>query len=62
MTVFDINRRIIAHLIDTHQSRGSHEVQWYGTTDNGEKVGSAVYFIVLQAENRYKSKKILLLK
>lgn len=60
--VFDIAGREIKTLADATYTPGGHIVLWDGTATSGVKVGSGVYFVMIQAAGRRATGKMLLLK
>jgi len=48
--------------VDNYLPGGSHSVIWDGKTNNGELVGSGVYFYKLTAGEICQTRKMILLK
>ncbi|MFQ5584811.1 MAG: FlgD immunoglobulin-like domain containing protein, partial [Calditrichia bacterium] len=63
LKVFDILGREVKTLLNEHKAVGTHTVQWDGTNDAGEPVGSGVYFYRFTAgENFVRTNKMILMK
>jgi hypothetical protein len=62
--IYDIQGRIVRHLVDTRQYPGNHEILWDGRNDNKKEVNSGVYFIrlVFSGIELMKPKKITLIR
>ncbi|RMF55175.1 MAG: T9SS C-terminal target domain-containing protein, partial [Calditrichaeota bacterium] len=60
--VYDTAGRKVKTLIDGSFPAGNHNVQWNGTNDAGQPVGSGVYFYRLQAGNYTAERKMLLVR
>ena len=62
LVLFDVTGRRVATLVDGQQPAGTHAVYWDGRTDSGVEAASGVYFYRLQAGDRQRSRKLLLLR
>jgi predicted extracellular nuclease len=62
LEVFDVAGHRVATLIDRRMEAGTHVAHWDGTTGEGERAASGVYFYKLSANDRETSKKMVLLK
>jgi len=62
VAVYDLNGRLVRVLSDGLQAAGAHAVVWNGAEASGNLAGSGFYFVVLEAERRKLSRKILVLK
>jgi len=62
LTIYNIQGRRIATLVDGTQSQGRYTEEWDGLSDNGARVASGVYFYRLVTENQSDAKKMVLLK
>ncbi len=62
LEVYDVSGRRVATLIDRHMDAGAHLAQWDGTTGDGERAASGVYFYKLEAGDQKTSRKMVLLK
>lgn len=66
LRVHDAAGRVVRTLVDEHVGAGPHTVVWDGTNDAGQRAGSGVYFIRMEAEGQHTSyreaRKLVLLK
>jgi predicted extracellular nuclease len=62
LEIFDVAGHKVATLIDRHMEAGAHVAHWDGTTSEGERAASGVYFYKLAAGDQKTSKKMVLLK
>ncbi len=62
LEVFNIAGQKIKTLVDGSLNPGHHTILWDGTTDDGQKTASGVYFYKLQANNHSRTMKMVLLK
>jgi len=62
LTIYAVGGRRVADLVSRVMPRGTHEVNWNGTNDQGETVGSGVYFYRLVTGGEAFTKKLTLLK
>jgi hypothetical protein len=62
LTVYDLNGRRIATLVDENMAAGSHQVSWNGRDASGISVASGVYVYRLQQMNRTLNRKLTLLR
>jgi hypothetical protein len=60
--VFNIIGQKVKTLVDGNVTAGNHVVTWDGTSENGSKVSSGVYFYRLTAENEVIVKRMTLTK
>jgi nitrous oxidase accessory protein NosD len=60
--VFDVSGRVVATLVDGVSEPGRHVAVWNGLNDQGESVGSGVYFCTMEAPDFHDSRKMTLLK
>jgi hypothetical protein len=44
LTIFDVQGKVIAHLIDQRLPAGNYLTKWNATNDQGELVSSGLYF------------------
>ena len=63
LLIYDVQGRRIAQLLD-HKliPAGVHTIVWDGTSANGMKVASGIYFVRLAAENRIQTRKVVLIR
>ena len=57
LTIFDIQGRVVARLIDGYQPAGSHEITW-----NAQNFTSGIYFARLTANDLTQTQKLLFIK
>ena len=62
LSVYDINGREIASLVNNMQNAGTHNVTWNGLDDSGSQVSTGVYLYRLDAADFSKTIKMLFLK
>ena len=62
MNIYDVSGRLVRNLIETKQSPGNYQVEWYGTDNAGLRVASGQYFYQLEVGGEVKTKKMLLIK
>ena len=54
--------RVVNTLVDDTQPAGNYTLAWDGADRNGKRVGSGVYFIMLETPEYSETKKIALLR
>jgi hypothetical protein len=62
LSVYDSSGKLVRTLVTETRGVGPHEVEWDGTDNMGNRVGSGVYFYRLDAGKFQQSRKMLLLK
>ena len=63
LEVYNMLGQVVTTLVDQHQLARRYTVLWQGTNDNGQTVGSGIYFYRIQVGGEFQSvKKMLLLK
>jgi flagellar hook assembly protein FlgD len=60
--VYDTHGRIIKTLTNKNYKGGRHVVTWLGDDEAGNRVGSGVYFIRMEAREFEDMKKVMLLR
>lgn len=60
--VFDIRGRLVARPVEGERNAGNHAANWEGRNMNGEQLPAGMYFCRLQAGNRQRTEKIILLR
>lgn len=60
--VFDINGRRVKTLLTEDMEPGIYKISWNGISDNGEKVGTGIYFCRLSIDHNNIYRKMLYLK
>jgi len=62
ITIYDINGKTIATLINNFQNAGTYQVTWNGRNDLGQQVASGTYIYKVQAGDFVQTKKMVMLK
>ncbi|MCK5407239.1 MAG: T9SS type A sorting domain-containing protein, partial [Candidatus Krumholzibacteria bacterium] len=62
LSVYDATGRLVRTLVDDTKGFGTHSVEWNGTDNLGNEVGSGVYFYRLETGKFQQSRKMVLLK
>jgi len=62
LSIFDLNGRQVASLIDGSMAAGSHQVSWNGRDASGISVASGIYIYRLQSMDKVMSRKLTLLR
>jgi hypothetical protein len=62
IAVYDLRGRLVRVIVDDVRPRGEHGAVWDGKNDTGQRVGSGVYFMRMEAASFRKTRKIVLLK
>ncbi len=62
VSIYDLQGREIRTLIDGWQEVDSYSLKWNGRNNNGIKLSSGIYFIVMRAKEMTESQKIALLR
>ena len=62
LTIYDALGRHVSTLVQSTQPAGAHSITWDGTDDQGQAVGSGVYFYRLSVSGETTARKMLLLK
>jgi parallel beta-helix repeat protein len=60
--LYDVKGKKIKELADEEREPGKHRYYWNGRNDNGDVVGSGIYFVHIQAGDYKKTKKIVVVK
>jgi flagellar hook assembly protein FlgD len=60
--VYDVSGRLVRTLASGPAEPGRHDVLWCGRNDQGEPVGSGVYFCTMEADGFHARHKMVLLK
>ncbi|MCA9754123.1 MAG: T9SS type A sorting domain-containing protein, partial [Gemmatimonadetes bacterium] len=58
IAVYDVNGRRVITLADGERPAGRYETTWNGRDAQGERVGSGVYFVRLEAGTVHETKRI----
>jgi len=62
LNLYNTRGNKIRELADEEKEAGTHKYYWDGKTDNGNVVGSGLYFVHIQAGDYKKTKKIVVIK
>lgn len=62
LRIFDVSGRVIKTLVDDYKAPGVYTVTWDGRDEQGNKIRSGVYFLMLKAQGSRVKRKILLLR
>ncbi len=64
LRIFDVGGRVVRTLVDQVQEpvEAAFEVVWDGMNDQGQRVGSGVFFYQIDAPGFTSSKKLVILK
>ncbi len=62
IVVYDLSGRVVRTLVDYTVEPGDYRATWDGTTDNGLRAASGVYFVRMEADGFLASRKAVLLK
>jgi flagellar hook assembly protein FlgD len=62
LEIFNLLGQKIQTLVNQVLKRGTYQVTWDGTDEEGASVSNGIYFCQLEAENFKKSNKMMLLK
>lgn len=60
--VVDVTGRVIRRFFDTPHAAGKFTLQWDGLDDHGVSAGAGVYMLVIAAEGRVESRKVIRLR
>jgi flagellar hook assembly protein FlgD len=59
LSVFDVQGRRVAVLLDEEMSAGSHRARWDGGTPSGRSAAAGVYMVRLRAGDRTESVRVV---
>ena len=62
IVIYDLLGREVKTLVDIYQTPGRYHIQWNGTNNHGQKVGSGIYFYRMKARNHEETKKMVFVK
>ncbi|MFQ6103970.1 MAG: T9SS type A sorting domain-containing protein [Candidatus Glassbacteria bacterium] len=62
ISIYDLQGRKVKTLVTEYLSSGDHKIQWDGKNDQGNEVGSGVYFLRLRVNDTAETRKMVLLK
>jgi flagellar hook assembly protein FlgD len=60
--IYDLTGRVVRVLHDGRQNAGAHTLVWNGADAAGRSVSAGFYFVVLEAESRRLTQKIVVVK
>ena len=60
--IYNVLGQEVVKLIDKEMTRGNHIVQWDGKNNNGQLVGTGLYYYKLETNDYVKTRKMVLLK
>ncbi len=62
LLILDVSGGVVRTLVNEEKSGGPHEAVWDGRDDRGGPVSSGIYFYVLDADGKRRTRKLVLLK
>ncbi len=62
LNIYNVRGQLVRTLVNEVKSEGSYQVQWDGSSNNGQKVSSGVYFYRLVAGEFNQTRKMVILK
>ena len=62
INIYNIKGQKVKSLLNEYRPAGEHSIVWNGKNDNGNDVGSGVYFYRMEAEGYMVTKKMVILK
>jgi len=62
LAVYDASGRKVAVLADGPHVAGPHSLTWRGTDDRGNRLGSGVYFVMLRANEKVATRKMVMIR
>lgn len=62
LKIYNVNGSVLKTLTNAYQTAGVHKVKWDGTTENGQKLSSGIYFYKLKAGSFSQIKKLILVR
>lgn len=62
LSIYDNTGRLVRHLMNEEQDKGSYQLQWSGDDDQGKKLGAGVYFVKFETDQTNAVKKVIMLK
>lgn len=62
LKIYDISGRLVKTLLNENRAGGQYNVQWDGTNQFGNRVGSGIYFYKLTTSHFQQVKKMMLIK
>jgi hypothetical protein len=62
ISIYNMQGKIVATLIDEHKTKGNHKITWYGTDNNGIEVNSGIYIVHFVGGGQSQSTRLLYIK
>lgn len=62
ISVYDARGGFVTMLVDEPKLAGEHSIAWDGRDRAGVEVATGIYFVRLESNNQFRTRKILLLK
>jgi hypothetical protein len=62
LTVYDAAGRRVAVLVDGLEDGGPHSLTWNGRDERGNRLGSGVYFLMLETEEGTATRKMVMIR
>ena len=62
LNIYNVRGQLVRTLVDEVKSEGAYQIQWDGSSNNGQKVSSGVYFYRLVAGEFNQTRKMVILK
>lgn len=62
LTIYNVRGQVVKTLVNDSRSAGTHNIQWDGLNNFGQKVASGIYIYTLRTSNFVESKKMTMLK
>ncbi len=62
LTIYNVRGQVVKTLVNDSRSAGTHNIQWDGLNNFGQKVASGIYIYTLRTSNFTESKKMTMLK
>ena len=62
INIFDLKGANIMSLVNSNQSAGYKEISWNGLNSSGSQLPAGLYFLTIQTEEYFNSKKMILLR
>jgi hypothetical protein len=62
VSIYDARGALVRTLFEGNRGAGSYTAQWDGHADDGATVGSGIYFVRIEHNGAFRTKKMVLLK
>ena len=62
ITIYDMKGRVVRTLLNREQTAGTILIQWNATNDAGTPASAGLYLYVIQTDDFWQTKKMVLLK